>query len=545
MPTLQDLQAQDTAFNKQSADQQAAAKQQEEQAKQPPSFLQTWTAPVVRAGTAALDSAVHAADTFFSAADDKEGGVATAASRVARSATAGVITGAVNTADAVHSGIESGARRLSVATGGDPNEPDPVGPWWDHAKKAILDYRDAMAVKDPNGVDSTLQAVTQLAVPFAGYSRALSFLHGTANMLAAGAVTDATALGPHDMRMADLISLGKHTENKLGAALNTIAPDGTLFTAYINYLADRTNESEAAGRLKNVLDGAGVNLVAAPLLHGVMSTLKYGQAGLRFAADNGIGGIMDLAGERMGNMTMPGSMKSQEGKIGFHGTPHDPDFFDNSKIGTGEGAQLYGYGHYIAENPETAQHYANTLSANGTASAALKLARSTLAASDSPREAVQKLQAMADKAEHPNDKAHYQTAAGLVKAGNAVRGSGNVLKVHVDDEHIANMGDWDKPFSEQPKILAKLQAAGYDPLKNLTGQRRDPSEVTLGEFYKTHAKAGFAPYLSQDMADAGVPGIKYLDAGSRSTPGEGTRNFVVFDGKHIKILAKNGKPVEK
>jgi hypothetical protein len=33
----------------------------------------------------------------------------------------------------------------------------------------------------------------------------------------------------------------------------------------------------------------------------------------------------------------------------YHGSPHDFDEFDMSKIGTGEGAQAYGRGLYFAE----------------------------------------------------------------------------------------------------------------------------------------------------------------------------------------------------
>ena len=37
----------------------------------------------------------------------------------------------------------------------------------------------------------------------------------------------------------------------------------------------------------------------------------------------------------------------------------------------------------------------------------------------------------------------------------------------------------------------------------------------------------------------GIPGIRYLDQGSRST-GEGSRNHVVFDDATIEILRKYG-----
>ena len=45
----------------------------------------------------------------------------------------------------------------------------------------------------------------------------------------------------------------------------------------------------------------------------------------------------------------------------YHGSPHDFDAFDLSKIGTGEGAQAYGHGLYFAENPGTAEFYRSQL----------------------------------------------------------------------------------------------------------------------------------------------------------------------------------------
>lgn len=45
----------------------------------------------------------------------------------------------------------------------------------------------------------------------------------------------------------------------------------------------------------------------------------------------------------------------------YHGTPHEFERFDMSKIGTGEGAQAYGHGLYFAENPKVAEEYRNRL----------------------------------------------------------------------------------------------------------------------------------------------------------------------------------------
>jgi hypothetical protein len=41
------------------------------------------------------------------------------------------------------------------------------------------------------------------------------------------------------------------------------------------------------------------------------------------------------------------------------------------------------------------------------------------------------------------------------------------------------------------------------------------------------------------LRDAGIPGIKYLDQGSRGA-GQGSSNYVVFDDKLIDILKRYG-----
>jgi hypothetical protein len=42
------------------------------------------------------------------------------------------------------------------------------------------------------------------------------------------------------------------------------------------------------------------------------------------------------------------------------------------------------------------------------------------------------------------------------------------------------------------------------------------------------------------MQELGIPGIRYLDGGSRSA-GQGSSNFVVFDPEMIRIIERNGQ----
>src|SRR5690606_417991 len=49
----------------------------------------------------------------------------------------------------------------------------------------------------------------------------------------------------------------------------------------------------------------------------------------------------------------------------YHGTPHNVDRFSLQKIGTGEGAQVYGWGLYFANKREVAESYQRDLAGDG------------------------------------------------------------------------------------------------------------------------------------------------------------------------------------
>ena len=46
------------------------------------------------------------------------------------------------------------------------------------------------------------------------------------------------------------------------------------------------------------------------------------------------------------------------------------------------------------------------------------------------------------------------------------------------------------------------------------------------------------PLDSQELNQAGIPGIRYLDEGA------GSHNYVVFDDKLIDIVSRNGQPIK-
>ena len=195
---------------------------------------------------------------------------------------------------------------------------------------------------------------------------------------------------------------------------------------------------------------------------------------------------------------------------------------------------------------------------------------------------------------------------------------GYLYKVNLPDEQIAKMLDWDKPLSQQPNIMEALtpenmgltlrqptdggfmayvgingkpiglQVKGATPeafrqkwIDRLTefGNAEGGAGRAVGYLGGTSTSGELAPVVSGALRQAGIPGIKYLDEGSRNLANtwivrhpqggenvfstkasaeaylkrnpEGTliepkvtRNFVTFPGEeqNLTILERNGQP---
>lgn len=251
----------------------------------------------------------------------------------------------------------------------------------------------------------------------------------------------------------------------------------------------------------------------------------------------------------------------------YHGSPHDFDRFDMSKIGTGEGAQAYGHGLYFAENPATARGYKRKLSGvfgRGvnddlirSASGGLSLNKEHLAvlrhfasednlsALDAAKRVQWRFPELRDDGRAGVGEIHRGLMAAIEQTRNAGKGRMYEVNIKAKPEDFL---DWDKPVHKQrSNIQNAIQGAltqrvdqspeAVDMLRGLARGREYAASDAYSALFNPWDRKGAAG--SEALRDAGIPGIRYLDQGSRRS-GEGSSNYVVFDAGLIDILKKWG-----
>jgi hypothetical protein len=252
----------------------------------------------------------------------------------------------------------------------------------------------------------------------------------------------------------------------------------------------------------------------------------------------------------------------------YHGSPHDFDKFDLGKIGTGEGAQAYGHGLYFAENEGVARNYRDALAGaqrvemdgvpiwtrGQTVLGRVDLPKEQQLALDAitrfsdPKEATRFLSSRSPLGEGGGFHEARLGAIELLESGRiSAPSAGRMYEVnlHADPQRFL---DWDKPLSRQSPdvqgvlerfgfkaepekmaayddaLLAALKADGPSP--PLPKQPADPLGANIYESQK------LVPGAYRDSAqatgalrDAGIPGIRYLDQGSRNIASLGEISF--------------------
>jgi hypothetical protein len=287
-------------------------------------------------------------------------------------------------------------------------------------------------------------------------------------------------------------------------------------------------------------------------------------------------------GAAAGTLAMAGMPGPSPKRIrAYHGSPHDFDAFSLDKIGTGEGAQAYGHGLYFADSEDIARHYRDALSSGsrgGDAPHFKALGNKPLQTvhPDIQHDIAEKGVAAIDarlaeitdilKNEKQNRRffgdaqtdemikvfgAEADELNALKATGDTSINRGRMYEVEINADPDSFL-DWDKPLSEQPETvksaLRSIDIADESVWPKLTAN--DAYEMlrvdSMGDdaflqdqAYRLARRAEAGKGSSAKLREAGIPGIKYLDAGSRGA-GDGTRNYVVFDDSLIDIIRKYG-----
>lgn len=255
---------------------------------------------------------------------------------------------------------------------------------------------------------------------------------------------------------------------------------------------------------------------------------------------------------------------SMAAPIVYHGTPHrfaatakNPlGEFNSTKIGSGEGAQAYGYGHYVAESPGVAKSYQTALTHSDDYvdgqlldSSIPKhfLAKILNEESGNVGNARDALQSLARPGGSKSVADSAKQALMLLDSGQrpklqTIKPEGTLYKIDLPDEVVPQMLNYDKPIKEQPEILKAFRARlpedmlkAFDTNVESGISGANAMQNWLWNSGKTDASR------SETLRQMGIPGIQYLDAGSRGAgTGTGTRNFVVFPGNEglLNILGR-------
>lgn len=251
----------------------------------------------------------------------------------------------------------------------------------------------------------------------------------------------------------------------------------------------------------------------------------------------------------------------------YHASPRSFNQFDFKHIGTGEGSQAFGHGGYFAGNPKVMEYYYDNFRAaapgkrSGFRDDVIEHAEQTLARKGSVEEAVAEI--MDDyryfAQSSPSDAQPYMDAADYLRGLSPQKPTRYAVELGVPESSLL---DWDAPIHKQPEpVLGALERLGMPVAREsiapddvAAGLRSaygspEPSVLRGSVIYKAlgnsvapASEADRFQAASKRLFDAGVPGMRYLDQGSRYHGPSGTRNYVMFPGTEdqIRILRKYG-----
>jgi hypothetical protein len=236
---------------------------------------------------------------------------------------------------------------------------------------------------------------------------------------------------------------------------------------------------------------------------------------------------------------------------------------------TGEGANVYGAGHYVAERKGIAQSYYEQMAQQehfvGNEPLDINkpehIAAQYLDMHDNAKDAIDNIKRDIEYAEIANpdippdqrvfNPEPMRAAIEHINSGKPVEPMstkliGNLYQVRVKADP-RRMLHWDK------MLLAEQTSEVRAALDSLPGLSYGQSQRTRrGDFTQLSVRIERrlvilekADSASEMLRDAGLHGIQYYDASSRAEGPDRTHNLVIFHDEHLEITHVNGVPVPK
>jgi hypothetical protein len=399
--------------------------------------------------------------------------------------------------------------------------------------------------------------ISQFIGAFAGVGKIFRIGKGFIGASTQGAAADFLGFGGNDGRLTDLLL-------ELGMPENVVT----------DLLKTDPNNPDYVGRIKNAFEGGFLGAIAEPIARTISMLARGGSraelaqsiADLRTKSETAFSnGISDMIGtgraimqgdtEMLGEIFQPAGTPRSLGAAGtgvddaalvgrteefleqaapdpetagaitaFHGSPYDFDAFDISRMGAGEGTQAYGPGLYFAESEDVARGYRDGLikslidGQTPDPESARDVATYAVRRSGNRERAIASLEAQ--RTQVSQEAAEYLKGGGDL--GEIITPPGRLYEVNIraKPEDFLN---WDAPISQQSEKvrealmpfveqrIAKMGEAGNRFTPEQWMDRLRGGDVMLLD------KVGDTP-VSRALIEAGVPGVRYLDAQSRYTP---------------------------
>lgn len=255
-----------------------------------------------------------------------------------------------------------------------------------------------------------------------------------------------------------------------------------------------------------------------------------------------------------------------EGNFEPVGEPNQLGMFDLSKAGTGEGGQMYGMGHYIAQREGTAEFYRDSTTMRDydfeeylsqqydTAQNRNDYYRMEMLESAMMHDRPSDFRAKANDPDYDED--YRQAAAEMADEMESYRGSsnepvnfGHMYEVEIDalQEELL---DFDSRVADQSEFVKK---AIYDARDSVDPQIVDDyfdgdranivsdDMAASNALYNIGRSEGTVNGWENALSSRGVKGLQYDDQRSRDG-GDNSKNYVVFNDETLNIMRRYGLP---